>query len=361
MGKCRPEWLNLYADGETTAAQTEELQQHLACCQACQQALAKIVSLKHLLGQLPQVSAPAQLRPLVAKALRGACTSVQPLLGTYLDGELAGAHKEALQLHLACCADCRTELLTQQRLRVLVGNLGEVESPAEVRYRVAAMVERKRQTTRPIFAGWRKVGAWGAVATAAIALAFVFPVLRNAPESGTAPVLRVPSATTRREAPAEKPTVAVVSPAVTEGNPVIAPVVEKPRPQTKRRDGVFMASWSNSRHSRTKIHNAFVRNNPIIGDHHNEAVISRPKPEPTLIHNTNVVPESNETLNARMKMQRAWERYQVAEAESMLAQVPTPSRTEKIRHEDTPGPVLHGPSGIPAMPPVKTASATAAV
>lgn len=49
------------------------------------------------------------------------------LFSSYLDGELAGAEREALEHHLAVCIQCRTEL---EAFRRAVGGLGRMKDHA---------------------------------------------------------------------------------------------------------------------------------------------------------------------------------------------------------------------------------------
>lgn len=74
------------------------------------------------------------------------CGQVQPKLSCYLDGVLDEATLEAVESHLAACADCREELEALRSVVGLTSEIFEVEPPAELAACIKDAVARERET-----------------------------------------------------------------------------------------------------------------------------------------------------------------------------------------------------------------------
>jgi hypothetical protein len=68
------------------------------------------------------------------------CHDIQKLLPLYEEGILADAEKQAVEDHLARCADCRREVTLLQKADRLVKNLSSVEEPPWFQQRIMARV-----------------------------------------------------------------------------------------------------------------------------------------------------------------------------------------------------------------------------
>lgn len=110
------------------------------------------------------------------------CSLIEPLLAAYLDGELAPAAAERLDVHLAACEGCRTvlgELAEVDRL------LGDDAIPVPTGQEWAAVEWRLLARTRRVFAG--RLVRTCALAAAAVALlgALAWLAVRVFPPAGT--------------------------------------------------------------------------------------------------------------------------------------------------------------------------------
>ena len=71
------------------------------------------------------------------------CHDIQKLLPLYEEGILTDAEKQAVEDHLARCADCRREVTLLQKAEQLVKNLSSVEEPPWFQQRIMARVREE--------------------------------------------------------------------------------------------------------------------------------------------------------------------------------------------------------------------------
>ncbi len=97
------------------------------------------------------------------------CESFGPEIGAYLDGELPGAERSALEAHLPDCTPCQGALAAQRRLHTALAELPQLEPSPQFQARFWARLARDGQTAGA--AGWRSRWRWlqGGLAAAAVA------------------------------------------------------------------------------------------------------------------------------------------------------------------------------------------------
>jgi anti-sigma factor RsiW len=94
------------------------------------------------------------------------CVAFRPLLSAYLDGELVGAEKTALETHAGRCGECRRALDDETAMALAVARSVErPEAPAHLRERVHGLFEARRPSPR----AWIALAAAMAAALAAVA------------------------------------------------------------------------------------------------------------------------------------------------------------------------------------------------
>jgi predicted anti-sigma-YlaC factor YlaD len=67
-----------------------------------------------------------------------ACEQARELLGRLLEGELADEERQAIEQHLAGCAECRETRETLELVRAVLPSLEELEPPPQLAYDLAA-------------------------------------------------------------------------------------------------------------------------------------------------------------------------------------------------------------------------------
>jgi len=97
------------------------------------------------------------------------CELFGPEIGAYLDGELAGAERSALEAHLPDCPSCQVALAAQRRLDAALTELPQLDPSPQFEARFWARLARNGSTAGA--AGWRSRWRWlqGGVAAAAVA------------------------------------------------------------------------------------------------------------------------------------------------------------------------------------------------
>ena len=358
-GPCKPEWLNLYADGEVPETQASILQEHLRNCAACRRALAGIQQMKALTKAVPVISAPEAIRSRAKAVISTACASMQPLLGSYLDGELPAAEKESLILHLALCRNCSSELQTQKQLRQVVLLIPQAEVPLQVRERVAAaLAARKTKPSvtrnRPIFAGLRRLAPASALAGLALLLAVLQPVFfqSHQPDSNARlEIMRTPAKNIM-----QKNIIHTTKPA----SPAMIKVASKPQ--------TLSAAWpTNSRSSngtrRTVVAKKRRLTDPLAvyaaagssaSSQSNENTVTRASvklnastktlaPVKLAVASTDRAQATEAALpleiaKARLEMLQASERYQALRSESQLTSLPAANEVLKVAPPGTTAP-----------------------
>jgi anti-sigma factor RsiW len=103
------------------------------------------------------------------------CESFGPELGAYLDGELPGAERSALEAHLPDCAPCQGALAEQRQLLLALAELPKLEPGPQFEAGFWARLARDDQSAAGA-AGWRSRWRWlqgGLAAAAVVALALL--------------------------------------------------------------------------------------------------------------------------------------------------------------------------------------------
>jgi len=100
------------------------------------------------------------------------CSEFHKQISLLVDGELKGSDREALQLHLELCPDCR---VIHQRMAAIADNVKAIRGPVsslslaqKVKERVA--LERTRQEEKEFFPGWTRVPLVALVTLLAVGL-----------------------------------------------------------------------------------------------------------------------------------------------------------------------------------------------
>jgi anti-sigma factor RsiW len=85
------------------------------------------------------------------------CSSVDPLVTAYVDGELPPADAQAVDAHLAACPPCRARIAAERAVKDLIhARLAALRAaaPAPLHARCALLASAKKGTG--IFSGWRR-------------------------------------------------------------------------------------------------------------------------------------------------------------------------------------------------------------
>jgi anti-sigma factor RsiW len=98
-------------------------------------------------------------------------------LSAYLDGELAGPERRAVDAHLRTCAVCRRDLAELTRVRALLGALPDVEPPPGLLADVQDALARPAGMVDSVGEWLRSAFRRPAVAAAAVMLALLLIVL----------------------------------------------------------------------------------------------------------------------------------------------------------------------------------------
>jgi anti-sigma factor RsiW len=112
------------------------------------------------------------------------CTSIDPLVTPYVDGEIDTAAKEALEQHMQVCPTCRARVGRERAVRDLAcasrTQLCSEPAPAALHARCAAIGrESVRPVAVPAAAGWRaRLGPLALAATLVLIVggAFLYPL-----------------------------------------------------------------------------------------------------------------------------------------------------------------------------------------
>jgi len=176
--------LSAYLDGELSRAERESVEWHLSECEACRNELRELEEVKQFALQLDEVQPPISLRERIMARVEKEkeCEPFRPLLGAYLDGEIAETEREELEQHIAMCEYCQAELEAEKKVRQVLQTLPEVEPPLYLRARIYASIERKPLILRRFALGFATMAA------AASLVFFTLPVHNTTP-SQQAPVV----------------------------------------------------------------------------------------------------------------------------------------------------------------------------
>ena len=89
------------------------------------------------------------------------CESFGPEIGAYLDGELPGAERSALEAHLPDCTSCQDALAEQRQLLAALAELPQVEPGPQFEARFWARLARSGPAAGGSgAAGWRSRWLW---------------------------------------------------------------------------------------------------------------------------------------------------------------------------------------------------------
>ena len=103
------------------------------------------------------------------------CESFGPEIGAYLDNELPGAERAALEAHLPDCRPCQGALTEQRQLNATLAELPRLAPDSQFEARFWARLARDSQAAGGA-SGWRARWLWlpgGLAATAALTLALL--------------------------------------------------------------------------------------------------------------------------------------------------------------------------------------------
>jgi len=103
--------------------------------------------------------------------------AVSQRLSAYLDGELAGPERRAVDAHLRDCAVCRRDLAELARVKSLLGALPEVEPPVGLLADVQSALARPAGVVASVEEWLRSAFRRPAVAAAAVVLVLLLIVL----------------------------------------------------------------------------------------------------------------------------------------------------------------------------------------
>jgi anti-sigma factor RsiW len=94
-------------------------------------------------------------------------------MSAYLDGELEGAARERLVMHLEACTACKAEYAELERVHLLFARAERYDAPPTFSWRVAAARRSGDTLRRPLFPVAIRVAAQVAAFTIVVALGVV--------------------------------------------------------------------------------------------------------------------------------------------------------------------------------------------
>lgn len=165
--------ISAWMDGELTPQEVARVEAHVESCAACQQEMQSLRGCCEMLEEVDEIIMPPELQVSIRAAIlseqsAAVCSHIQPLLVSFVDGELAAADRERVAGHVDECQNCNGELVEMRRTARLVGSLPAVDPPVWLRAQVLAQTSQ-RPLRRPALAG---MGAT-LLAVAGIALFFL--------------------------------------------------------------------------------------------------------------------------------------------------------------------------------------------
>ena len=106
------------------------------------------------------------------------CDRARDLLGAFIDGELAGAERQAMSEHVRTCARCTTEAQDMRQLSRQVAAIGREAAPTSLVTRIRADLAAAPTTAKPeradaLPAGLRMWQRWPVAIAACAAACFV--------------------------------------------------------------------------------------------------------------------------------------------------------------------------------------------
>jgi anti-sigma factor RsiW len=112
------------------------------------------------------------------------CSTIDPLVTPYVDGELAGDERQALEQHMRACPPCRARVATEQAVRELVGErkpaLQSASAPPALRAKCSALCRDASPSRTPSkgAAWWPRLRplALAAALVLVVGAAFVYPL-----------------------------------------------------------------------------------------------------------------------------------------------------------------------------------------
>jgi anti-sigma factor RsiW len=100
------------------------------------------------------------------------CTSIDPLVTPYIDGELSGPDRAAIEQHIRFCAPCRSRIEAEQSvcrlLRARQRELTAAPAPDGLRLRCCATGAYQSTGSGQASTGWRWMGRTPSLAAAAV-------------------------------------------------------------------------------------------------------------------------------------------------------------------------------------------------
>jgi len=135
-GTCEvTELFSAYLDGELLPGELDRVASHLADCLDCIAEFRAMKEVRTAIRTLPKLEIPASLLP---ESHHG------PALSAYLDGELPTTEHAVVQVHLADCSECRSELHELDAARTAIRSLPRLEPPEFIAFHRVEPVPEKR-------------------------------------------------------------------------------------------------------------------------------------------------------------------------------------------------------------------------
>jgi len=77
------------------------------------------------------------------------CRELIAVILEYLEGEMTTADVEEFEKHLEKCAPCRAYLATYRKTKAMVGDVGRIEMPEEMKERLREFLLRRLPRSSP--------------------------------------------------------------------------------------------------------------------------------------------------------------------------------------------------------------------
>ncbi len=188
--------LQSLVDEELEPIYRDDMKRHLRECEGCRDVASVLRNVAESLASIGSADAPSELPERILAACaeaepvpRVGCDTARALASEYLDDELSGVQRDALETHLFSCESCYRAFKQMERTAEILRTTPPAAPPEDLHERICAAMEREKAPAPALFA-WRKaIGiAAGMAAAAAILLAVMMPRMHDdthepAPES----------------------------------------------------------------------------------------------------------------------------------------------------------------------------------
>lgn len=174
------EELQSLIDGELDPLARPSIEAHVQSCRRCAERVRRLRQVSDVLGAIPRPAAPSGLEAAITAAVANAapvreitCAECLELASQYIDHELSGGEREALEAHLFACEECFAAFKQMERTSSVLRDTPRQPAPAGLHRRISVAVaaDARRQS---VFAWRRVMGGLAGLAAAAALLVVIF-------------------------------------------------------------------------------------------------------------------------------------------------------------------------------------------